>query len=111
MVETTLEFNFVVIEFPFAYDCAKADWSNFRKNLNDKLNLIFHIKSAYYVENQVNIFLNEITDALRRNVPLRKSKFFKYVRDLIKLENELRKECRISQSPYQKNLKSESNFY
>lgn len=45
-VETFVTFHCVFSETPSIYDYSKADWPNFRKELNNCLNLNFHIKNS-----------------------------------------------------------------
>lgn len=75
-VEITVEFNHKIIH-NVIYDYIEADWTKFRKELNDSLNLNFTIHLAEDLERQMSLLIDQINVTLINNVPTKKANFFK----------------------------------
>lgn len=95
-VEIKIAFKYVQSTSKTFYDYSKADWPNFRKDLNNALYLNFHIKNRKDVENKAKEFSDQILKAINDNIPLKKVNLGlrsipEHLKSLISLKNRLRK--------------------
>lgn len=95
-VEIQIFFHYKQSKTPVVYDYSRANWSNFRKELNDALPLNFHIKSKEEVEEKTKVLTDLISQTMKNNIPLKKFKFNSFtvpplLKSLITFKNRLRK--------------------
>ena len=103
-VEMLIAFNYDSIKPTVNYDYAKADWPNFKNDLNALLNLNFFIKTKDEVDSQTCLLSEAILKAMKNNIPLKKSKSFapplpNYLKLLITYKNKVRKMLQKGTSP------------
>lgn len=95
-VEIKIAFNFLKAKLSAVYDYARANWSNFKSELNDGLMLNFHIKNKDEVESKANEFSELISRAIKNNIPLnwvnfQSAKLPQSLKLLIRYKNKIRK--------------------
>lgn len=79
------------------YDYSKVNWNVFREQLNQDINLGFHINSGEQLEEKCATFMEILNEAISDNIPFKKIclnvlKLPNYIESLIKLKNKLRKQ-------------------
>lgn len=64
-VHVEIAFKFNSINKTKIHDYAKADWKNFKKNINEDLNLNFHITEGAQLEEKCDFFIKIIQKAIQ----------------------------------------------
>lgn len=110
-VEIKIFFDYKINDCTLVYDFAKADWGNFKGELNQNLNLNCHIDSKEALEAQTNLFTNLVTAAIHNHVPVKKLNSHEkslpmHLKSLITLKNRLRRQLQKRPSPPLKALYS-----
>lgn len=95
-VEILVAYNCKLITNSIIFDYSMANWKNFREELNQAIDLRFHIKNGKQVEEKTEEFMKLISLAVHNNVPTKKVNFHipilpTYLKSLITYKNKLRK--------------------
>lgn len=106
-VEMCISYNFNILNMVKIFDYPKADWENFRRVLNESINLNFHIRTKEDVEDVTNKFVETISAAIHSCIPIRKENFQKdllptHIALLIKVKNKMRKRNQITPNQFNK---------
>lgn len=110
-VEIKIDFSYSTAKPLLNYDYAKANWANFRNDLNKSLNLVFFIRTKDDVELQTCSLSEDIVQAMKKNIPTKKVKPFAsnlpfYIRSLIAFKNKIRRLSQRRNYPWIKELYS-----
>lgn len=108
-VEMVVAFDAKSLKKPKIFNYTKANWKNFKKDLNEAIDLNFHLETKDEVETKTDILLSLIDGAMNKNIPklnlnLAKDLSQKSLRTLITIKNKFRKLSQKNPSSHFKKL-------
>ena len=82
------------------YDFKKADWTNFKNEINNLINLKFYLNTKEQVENKVKELIKIITESANKHIPVKSENLHTsdlpiWLKAIIKLKNNIRRKSQL----------------